>query len=50
MKEHKWLRANGYDNVANLIDKIRQEWRASGNSTRRNWWSIVLDFVSAALS
>jgi hypothetical protein len=48
MEARKWLRANSYDDVADLIDNIRQEWLASGNSTRRNWWSIVLDLVSAA--
>ena len=38
MDARVWLRANGYDDVADLIDEIIAEWSASGNKTRRNWW------------
>lgn len=38
MDARKWLRANRYDDLANLIDEIINEWKASGNGTRRNWW------------
>ncbi len=41
MESRKWLRANGYDDVADLIDEIMKEWRASGNGTRRNWWDVL---------
>lgn len=41
MEARKWLRANGYDDVADLIDEIMKEWRASGNCTRRNWWDVL---------
>jgi hypothetical protein len=34
----KWLRENGYDDVADLIDEVMSEWAASGARTRRNWW------------
>lgn len=38
MDARAWLRSNGYDDVADLIDEIMSEWSASGNKTRRNWW------------
>lgn len=41
MEARKWLRTNGYDDVADLIDEIVKEWRASGNGTRRNWWDVL---------
>lgn len=41
MEARKWLRANGYDDVADVIDAVMQEWRASGNATRRNWWDVL---------
>jgi len=34
----KWLRENGYDDVADLIDEVMGEWAASGARTRRDWW------------
>lgn len=36
-----WLRENGYDDVANIIDEIIQEWESQGKKTRRNWWVIL---------
>jgi len=36
-----WLRANGYEDVADLIDEVMDEWREAGNHTRRNWWDIL---------
>ena len=36
-----WLRANGYDDVADKIDSILDRWAQTGNSTRRNWWQIL---------
>lgn len=41
MTARQWLRANGYDDIANQIDEVINEWRASGNGTRRNWWDIL---------
>ena len=36
-----WLRANGYDDVADMIDQIMDEWTTAGKKTRRNWWDIL---------
>src|ERR1700677_4809276 len=36
-----WLRDNGYADVAAMIDKIMDEWKASGKKTRRNWWEML---------
>ena len=36
-----WLRNNNYNDVADLIDEIEEEWRKAGNKTRRNWWLIL---------
>jgi hypothetical protein len=40
-----WLRANGYDDVADKIDSILDRWAQTGNSTRRNWWQILAGAV-----
>lgn len=37
----EWLRANGYDDVADMIEKIMVEWRDAGNHQRRNWWAVL---------
>ncbi|MBV7329226.1 hypothetical protein KFU94_13445 [Chloroflexi bacterium TSY] len=36
-----WLRANGYENIAIMIDEIMNEWERKGVRTRRNWWDIL---------
>src|SRR5688500_7042195 len=36
-----WLRANGYDDIANIIDGIMVRWLREGKATRRNWWEIL---------
>lgn len=36
-----WLRANGYPDVADLIDQLMARWRRKGLATRRNWWDIL---------
>lgn len=41
METRKWLRANGYDDVADMIDEAINEWRAAGKRTRRNWWDVL---------
>ena len=41
MYARQWLRANGYDDVADMIDEVMSEWRAAGKRTRRNWWDIL---------
>ncbi len=40
-KARTWLRANGYEDVADQIDAILEEWRLAGKKTRRNWWDIL---------
>lgn len=37
----EWLRQNGYDDVADLIDSIMQEWKEEGKGTRRDWWEVL---------
>jgi hypothetical protein len=37
----EWLRANGYEEVARIIDEIMAEWKAQGKATRRNWWRVL---------
>jgi hypothetical protein len=36
-----WLRANGYEETAAVIDEIMAEWKAEGKATRRNWWEVL---------
>ena len=36
-----WLRANGYEQTATMIDEIMAEWKAQGKATRRNWWEVL---------
>lgn len=33
-----WLIENGYNDIAQIIDEILDEWKKKGNGTRRNWW------------
>ena len=37
----RWLRENGYEEIADLIDDFISEWKATGKRTRRNWWEIL---------
>ncbi len=41
MTAREWLRANGYADVAHMIDQILAEWRVAGNRQRRNWWQVL---------
>jgi hypothetical protein len=41
MDARRWLRANGYDDVADMINEVMSEWRAAGKKTRRNWWDVL---------
>jgi len=36
-----WLRANGYHEIAQMIDDIMAEWKVQGKATRRNWWQVL---------
>lgn len=35
---NSWLKKNGYEDIALIIDGIMLEWKKQGNKTRRNWW------------
>jgi hypothetical protein len=37
----QWLRENGYADIATMIEKIMDDWNASGKKTRRNWWEML---------
>lgn len=37
----QWLRKNGYNDVADVIDEILFEWQEQGKKTRRNWWEVL---------
>ena len=41
MNARQWLRANDYDDIADMIDEIMSEWQVTGKKTRRNWWDIL---------
>ena len=36
-----WLRNNGYDDIADTIDRVLDKWVREKNHTRRNWWDIL---------
>ena len=36
-----WLREHGYEDVAELIDRVMAEIEASGSKQRRNWWDVL---------
>jgi hypothetical protein len=37
----RWLRSNGYEVVADLIDEVVAEWTSAGKKTRRDWWAVL---------
>jgi hypothetical protein len=36
-----WLVANGYDDIAGLIDRAMERWKQKGTRTRRDWWEVL---------
>ena len=36
-----WLRDNGYEDVADLIDEVVAKCKARGSGERRDWWDIL---------
>jgi hypothetical protein len=36
-----WLRNNGYDDIADQIEKLMARWAKDGSATRRDWWQIL---------
>jgi len=41
MTARDWLRENGYEDVADLIDGVMARWKARGSRERRDWWEIL---------
>jgi len=41
MTARDWLRANGYQDVATLIDTVMAEIAATGSKQRRSWWDTL---------
>lgn len=37
----KWLRDNNYNDIADMIDELIEEWNKTGKGTRRNWWEVL---------
>jgi hypothetical protein len=37
----EWLRANGYEDVVELIDQATAKMAVRGSKQRRNWWEIL---------
>lgn len=46
MNARKWLRENGYEDIADLIDLVIAEFKASGSKERRNWWAVLAGGVN----
>src|ERR1051325_4512460 len=36
-----WLRANGYPEIADQIDRLMEDWKQRGLKTRKNWWDVL---------
>ena len=41
MNARDWLRENGYEDVAGLIDVVMAELETRGSKQRRNWWDVL---------
>lgn len=41
MTVRRWLRDNGYHDIADTIDDIRAELKAKGSRERRNWADVL---------
>lgn len=41
MSTRTWLKQNGYEDVADLIDGIMNDWKKRRVRTRRNWWAVL---------
>jgi hypothetical protein len=36
-----WLKANNYEDIDALIDKVESIWARKGTGTRRSWWLVL---------
>jgi hypothetical protein len=41
MTARDWLRQNGYEDIAALIDEVLALLKAKGSKERRNWWDVL---------
>ena len=41
MDARTWLRANGYQDLAERIDRLLAEWKEAKKRTRRDWWLVL---------
>jgi hypothetical protein len=41
MTIRQWLRANNYKDIADMIDEILAEFKATGSKERRNWADVL---------
>jgi hypothetical protein len=46
MTARDWLRENGYEDVAGLIDEVIAELESRGSKQRRNWWDVLAGGVN----
>lgn len=35
-----WCRQSNYSDIADFVERLRTQWAAEGNGTRRNWWDL----------
>ena len=41
MTVRRWLRANGYNDIADTIEDVLTEFKAKGSKERRNWADVL---------
>ena len=41
MDARTWLRANGYQDIAERIDRLLADWKEAKKRTRRDWWLVL---------
>ena len=41
MTVREWLRASGYEDIADMIDEVVAERQRDGSKERRNWWDVL---------
>ena len=50
MDARTWLRANGYQDIAERIDRLMAKWKAANLATRRDWWLVLAGSASGTPS
>lgn len=41
MDARTWLRANGFQDIAERIDRLITRWKTENKTTRRDWWLVL---------